>query len=47
MIKTASISNVHTQKKKILFLLEAFDKGGIEKVMLDISNYLDLSKYDT
>lgn len=46
MIKTASISNVHTQKKKILFLLEAFDKGGIEKVTLDIVNHLDPDKYD-
>lgn len=33
-------------KKKILFLLEAFDKGGIEKVTLDIVNGLDPKKYD-
>ena len=33
-------------KKKVLFLLEAFDKGGIEKVTLDIVNNLDLKKYD-
>ena len=33
-------------KKKILFLLEAFDKGGIEKVTLDIVNGLDPEKYD-
>lgn len=33
-------------KKKILFLLEAFDKGGIEKVTLDIVNNLDPEKYD-
>lgn len=33
-------------KKKVLFLLEAFDKGGIEKVTLDIINHLDPSKYD-
>lgn len=33
-------------KKKILFLLEAFDKGGIEKVTLDIVNHLDPEKYD-
>lgn len=33
-------------KKKILFLLEAFDKGGIEKVTLDIVNHLDPQKYD-
>lgn len=32
--------------KKILFLLEAFDKGGIEKVTLDIVNNLDPNKYD-
>lgn len=34
------------KKKKILFLLEAFDKGGIEKVTLDIVNHLDPDKYD-
>lgn len=33
-------------KTKILFLLEAFDKGGIEKVTLDIVNNLDPKKYD-
>ena len=33
-------------KKKLLFLLEAFDKGGIEKVTLDIVNHLDPNKYD-
>lgn len=33
-------------KKKVLFLLEAFDKGGIEKVTLDIVNHLDPEKYD-
>ena len=33
-------------KKRILFLLEAFDKGGIEKVTLDIVNNLDPEKYD-
>ena len=33
-------------KKKVLFLLEAFDKGGIEKVTLDIVNNLDPEKYD-
>lgn len=33
-------------KKKVLFLLEAFDKGGIEKVTLDIVNGLDPEKYD-
>lgn len=34
------------KKKKILFLLEAFDKGGIEKVTLDIVNHLDPQKYE-
>lgn len=34
------------KKKKVLFLLEAFDKGGIEKVTLDIVNNLDPNKYD-
>ena len=34
------------KKKKVLFLLEAFDKGGIEKVTLDIVNHLDPEKYD-
>ncbi len=33
-------------KKRLLFLLEAFDKGGIEKVTLDIVNHLDPEKYD-
>lgn len=33
-------------KKKLLFLLEGFDKGGIEKVTLDIVNHLDPAKYD-
>ena len=35
-----------SQKRKVLFLLEAFDKGGIEKVTLDIVNHLDPDKYD-
>ena len=34
------------KKKRILFLLESFDKGGIEKVTLDIVNHLDSEKYD-
>lgn len=34
------------KKTKVLFLLEAFDKGGIEKVTLDIVNGLDPEKYD-
>ncbi len=33
-------------KKKVLFLLEAFNKGGIEKVTLDIVNNLNPEKYD-
>ncbi|MDZ4983570.1 glycosyltransferase [Clostridium perfringens] len=33
-------------KKKVLFVLEAFDKGGIEKVTLDIVNNLDKEKYE-
>ena len=33
-------------KKKVLFLLEAFDKGGIEKITLDIVNNLNPEKYD-
>lgn len=33
-------------RKKVLFVLEAFDKGGIEKVTLDIVNNLDPQKYD-
>ncbi len=32
--------------KKVLFVLAAFDKGGIEKVTLDIINNLDPNKYD-
>ena len=35
-----------SDKKKVMFLLEAFDKGGIEKVTLDIVNNLDPEKYD-
>lgn len=35
-----------SRKTKVLFLLEAFDKGGIEKVTLDIVNNLDPEKYD-
>ncbi len=33
-------------KKRVLFLLGAFDKGGIEKVTLDIVNSLEPEKYD-
>lgn len=35
-----------SKKTKVLILLEAFDKGGIEKVTLDIVNHLDPEKYD-
>lgn len=35
-----------SKKTKVLFLLEGFDKGGIEKVTLDIVNGLDPEKYD-
>ena len=34
------------KKKRIMFLLAAFDKGGIEKVTLDIANNLDPQRYD-
>lgn len=34
------------KKKKILFFLEAFDHGGLEKVTLDLVNHLDPQKYD-
>ncbi|MFR5737750.1 MAG: glycosyltransferase [Coprococcus sp.] len=34
------------RKIKVLFLLEAFDKGGIEQVTLDIVNNLNPNKYD-
>lgn len=34
------------KKKKILFWLEMFDKGGIEKVTLDLVNNLNPDKYD-
>jgi len=34
------------EKTKVLFLLEGFDKGGIEKVTLDIVNGLDPEQYD-
>ncbi len=37
---------VNFDKIKVLFLLEAFNKGGIEKVTLDIVNNLDPDKYD-
>lgn len=35
-----------SKKKRVLFLLEGFDKGGIEKVTLDIVNHLDPEQYD-
>lgn len=38
-------TNTH-MKKKVLFLVEAFDKGGIEQVTLNIVNHLDTEKYD-
>ena len=38
--------NSQIKKKKVLFLVEAFDKGGIEKVTLDIVNHLDPQRYD-
>ena len=40
-------NNERTDRKiKVLFLLEAFDKGGIEQVTLDVVNNLDPNKYD-
>lgn len=33
-------------KKKILFLLESFVGGGVEKVFIDLINHLDIDKYD-
>ena len=33
-------------KKKILFLVESFAGGGVEKVFIDLINNLDISKYD-
>lgn len=38
-------NNSEIKKKKVLFLLEAFDKGGIEQVTLDIVNHLNPEKY--
>ena len=40
------MKEVNKEKLRVLFLLEAFDKGGIEKVTLDIVNNLDPDKYD-
>lgn len=37
---------MNQRKTRVLFLLEAFDKGGIEKVTLDIVNNLDPEQYD-
>lgn len=33
-------------KKKILFLIESFAGGGVEKVFIDLINNIDMSKYD-
>ena len=33
-------------KKKILFLIESFAGGGVEKVFIDLINNIDVSKYD-
>ena len=33
-------------KKKILFLIESFAGGGVEKVFIDLINNMDISKYD-
>lgn len=33
-------------KKKILFLIESFAGGGVEKVFVDLINNLDIKKYD-
>ena len=33
-------------KKKILFLVESFAGGGVEKVFIDLINNMDISKYD-
>lgn len=33
-------------KKKILFLIESFAGGGVEKVFIDLINNIDISKYD-
>ena len=34
------------KKKKVLFLIESFIVGGAERVLIDIANNLDASKYD-
>ena len=33
-------------KKKVLFLLESFAGGGVEKVFIDLINHMDVNKYD-
>ena len=33
-------------KKKILFLIESFASGGVEKVFIDLINNMDINKYD-
>lgn len=33
-------------KKKVLFLLESFAGGGVEKVFIDLINHMDINKYD-
>ncbi|MBS3203742.1 glycosyltransferase [Turicibacter bilis] len=33
-------------KKKVLFLLESFAGGGVEKVFIDLINHMDIDKYD-
>ena len=33
-------------KKKVLFLVESFAGGGVEKVFVDLINHMDIHKYD-
>lgn len=33
-------------KKKVLFLVESFAGGGVEKVFVDLINHMDIEKYD-
>ena len=32
--------------KKILFYIDTLGKGGLDKVVLDVVNHMDFSKYD-
>lgn len=46
MIQYYKLGEKIIMKKKILFLVESFGCGGVEKVFIDLINYMDVDKYD-